>query len=193
MTLKQWLASQHADLRGFFERGVLRGLAPEHWTARPDDTGNSIVWLVWHLARVEDLVINGLVRGEPQVLATGGWGARMGVADPRVGTGFEPAEVAGLGRTADVAAVDAYWQAVRQQTAAWLAGLPDAALDAVPDVRARAAALPPMAPAKAQETLLTFWGGRPVAFLVGFPLIQHGYLHIGEMQAVRGRLGIKGF
>jgi DinB superfamily len=193
MTLKEWLRSQHADLRGFFERGVLRGLAPEHWTARPGDTGNSIAWLVWHLARVEDVVINGLVRGEPQVLASGDWERRMGVPDQRVGTGFEPTEVAELGRAADVTAVDGYWQAVRQATATWLAALPDAALDTVPDIRARAAALPPIAPAKAQEILLTFWGRRPVAFLVGFPLINHGYLHIGEMQAVRGRLGIKGF
>jgi hypothetical protein len=82
---------------------------------------------------------------------------------------------------------------VREATAAWLAALPDAALDTVPDVRARATALPLIAPARAQEALLTFWGGRPLAFLVGFPLVNHGYLHIGEMLAIRGRLGIRGF
>ena len=40
--------------------------------------------------------------------------------------------------------------------------------------------------------LLDFWRGRPVAWFVRFPLINHGYLHLGEMQAIRGRLGIKG-
>ncbi len=111
--------------------------------------------------------------------------------DVRVGTGFRESEVEMLCRAADVEALDAYWQAVRRATAEWLATLPMAALDEVPDLDARLQRLPAIVPPEA-TWLLDFWRGRPVTWFVRFPLINHGYLHLGEMQAIRGRLGIKG-
>ncbi len=187
------IRTEHQELRAFFERAVLRLVPRELLTVRPGDIGNSIAWLVWHLARVEDVVINTIIRGEPQVLVAGDWQARMRVADERVGTGFEESEVEQLSRSVDVEALDAYWQAVRRATAEWLATVPAGTFEAVPDVRGRLAAIPAIAPAKAQEGLIGFWSGRPASFLVRFPLISHGYLHLGEMLAIRGRLGVKGF
>ncbi len=187
------IQTEHQELRAFFERAVLRLVPRELLTVRPGDIGNSIAWLVWHLARVEDVVINTIVRGEPQVLVAGDWQARMRVADERVGTGFEESEVEQLSRSVDVEALDAYWQAVRRATDEWLATAPAGIFDTVPDVRARLSAIPPIAPPKAQEGLIGFWSGRPASFLVRFPLISHGYLHLGEMLAIRGRLGLKGF
>jgi hypothetical protein len=193
MDARDWLLTDHRELRTFFERGVLRGLSPDQLRERPGDVGNSIAWCVWHLARVEDVVINTILRGEPQLLAREDWGPRMRVPDARVGTGFAAAEVDALSRAVDLDALDAYWRAVREATAAWLPGVPEAALDAVPDVRARLDAVAPIAPPAAQEGLIRFWSDRPAAFLARFPLVHHGYLHIGEMLAIRGRLGIKGF
>ncbi|MGH7263365.1 MAG: DinB family protein [Candidatus Rokuibacteriota bacterium] len=190
---REWLLADHRELRGFFERGVLRGLSPDQLRERPGEVGNSIAWCVWHLARAEDVVINTILRQEPQLLVREDWGPRMRVADLRVGTGFEAAEVEALSRAIDLEALDAYWQAVRQATAAWLPGVPPAELDAVLDVRTRLDAIAPIAPPAAREGLIRFWSNRPAAFLVRFPLIHHGYLHIGEMLAIRGRLGVKGF
>jgi len=187
------IRSDHDELRGFFERAVLRIVPTDLLTARPGAVGNSIAWLVWHLARTEDLVINTVVRDAPQVLVAGSWGERMRVADTRIGTGFEESEVEALSRTVDVAAVDDYWQAVRRATDEWLPGVPAAAFDAVPDVAGRLGAIAPIAPPAAQAGLIRFWSGRPASFLVRFPLINHGFLHLGEMLAVRGRLGLKGF
>jgi DinB family protein len=187
------IRTQHDELRAFYERAVQRIVPPERMTERPGDIGNSIAWIVWHLARAEDVVINAIVRDVPQVLDSGGWAARMGVADHRIGTGFEESEVEALSRAIDVVALDDYWQAVRGGTDAWLPTVPAAAFDAVPDVRGRLAAIAPVAPPKALEGLIAFWQGRPAAFLVRFPLINHGFLHLGEMFAIRGRLGLKGF
>ncbi len=187
------IRTEHDELRAFYERAVQRIVPPELLPVRPGGAGNSIAWLVWHLARVEDIVINTIVRGTPQILLAGEWAARMRVADPRVGTGFEEAEVEGLSRAIDVAALDGYWQAVRRATDDWLASVPAGFFDTVPDVRARLSAIQPIAPPKAQEGLIGFWSGRPASFLVRFPLIDHGFLHLGEMLAIRGRLGLKGF
>jgi len=187
------IRSDHDEMRSFFERAVQRFVPADLLATRPGGTGNSIAWLVWHLARTEDVVINTVVRDAPQVLAAGGWGARIRVADSRIGTGFEESEVEALSRAIDVAAADDYWQAVRRATDDWLPTVSPAALDVVPDVAGRLGAIPPIAPLAALAGLIRFWSGRPASFLVRFPLINHGFLHLGEMLAIRGRLGLKGF
>ena len=191
MDLRDWFAAEHGDVRMMFERTVLRSLPADLLTARPGDAGNSICWLVWHLARVEDVVLHAVVRGEPTVLASGGWGRRMGYDDARIGTGFTDADVETFGRAVDPKAVDDYWQAVRAATAAWLATVPLEALDVVPDLDTRLAALPPVVPKQA-EWLLAFWRGRPAGFFLRMPVIDHGFLHLGQMQELRGRLGVRG-
>jgi hypothetical protein len=174
-----------------FERTVLRPTPGELLAARPGGAGNSLSWLMWHLARVEDVVVNAVVRGRPQVLLAEGWGPRLGVDDARVGTGFTDDEVARFSREADPVEVDAYWQAVRAGTAGWLKEVPLTDLDVVPDFDARLAVAPPIVPDEA-KWLLDLWRGRSTGWFVRFPVIDHGFLHLGQMQEIRGRLGVHG-
>jgi hypothetical protein len=193
MEMRGWLLAEHAELRAFLERAVLRLVPADRWRERPGGVGNSIAWLLWHLARTEDLVINTVLRARPQVLRDGDWPARLGVDDGRIGTGFDEGEVDALSRAVDLDGLDAYRQAVCRATDDWLATVPAEILDAAPDVPARLAAIPPIAAPRAVEGLIRFWSGRPGFFLVHFPLVNHGFLHLGEMLAIRGRLGIAGF
>src|SRR4051794_25366524 len=73
---------------------LLLGLSAEQLRARPAPAANSIIWLLWHAARIEDAAINGIVAGGPQVLECDGWGERLGVAGRQIGTGMGDAEVA---------------------------------------------------------------------------------------------------
>jgi len=41
---------------------------------------NSLAWLLWHLARAEDAVVNVVVGAREQVLSAGDWPRRLGVA-----------------------------------------------------------------------------------------------------------------
>lgn len=191
MELRDWFAAEHRDLRMMFERTVLQPTPAGLLTARPGEAGNSICWLMWHLARVEDVAINAVVRDRPQVLIAEAWPKRLGVDDARVGTGFQEAEVAAFSRTVDPAAVDAYWQAVRAATTAWLTDVALADLDAVPDFDARIAGGPPIVPESA-KWLLDFWRGRTAGWFLRMPVIDHGFLHLGQMQEIRGRLGVRG-
>ncbi|MET0839877.1 MAG: DUF664 domain-containing protein [Marmoricola sp.] len=99
--------------------GVPDGLDAEkaHW--RPGGTGNSITWLLWHIARVQDDHIAGLAAGTQSW--HDGWAERFGFP-------FEPGDI-GYGHTSDE--VDAvrverledlvdYHDAVHQQTLAYL-------------------------------------------------------------------------
>jgi DinB superfamily len=59
-----------------------------HWRSRPQPVVNSLAWLIWHMARVEDAGVNRLVANRPQVLDEGNWGERMQVPIRHHGTGM---------------------------------------------------------------------------------------------------------
>src|SRR4029453_14235874 len=54
----------------------------------PGPGRNTIAWLVWHLARVQDSHIAELEPGTDQLWATGGWAGRMGLPPDPHDTGW---------------------------------------------------------------------------------------------------------
>src|SRR5436309_14755882 len=73
------------------EDSILKGLTEQDWRARPGNGGNSIAWLVWHMARTEDVAVNLLVAGRTQVLHEEGWLERLKVRED-IGTSMNDEE-----------------------------------------------------------------------------------------------------
>jgi uncharacterized damage-inducible protein DinB len=116
-------------------RDAVEGLGPEQLAATPAPGTNSIAWLVWHLARVQDHHIAELL-GEPQLWESGDWAARCGL-DPdanNTGYGHSPAQVAAVRPESAAALVD-YLDAVDARTRSFLAGVNPDDLDRVVDRR----------------------------------------------------------
>ncbi|TDT18700.1 uncharacterized protein DUF664 [Ilumatobacter fluminis] len=105
-----------------FTLDVLDGLPDQALTWRPDPDGNTIAWLVWHLARVQDDHVAGLADGE-QVWAAPGWTERFGLDtdDDRIGYGDSSDDVAALAPE-DPSVLGDYLDAVTDRTLDWLAG-----------------------------------------------------------------------
>ena len=106
----------------------LGGLSDDEFRLRPAAGVNSLVWLLWHMARTEDVAVNLVVAGRAQVFDDA-WARRMRVARRDMGTGMTAAEVAELSERADVAAVRAYRSAVGLRTREVVLSLPRAAWD----------------------------------------------------------------
>lgn len=104
-------------------------LSEEQLRTRPYSSVNSIAWLLWHMARVEDAGVNRLVVAQPQVFDEGNWGKRMNVAIRHHGTGMTDPEVTDLSQRIDIAALRAYLEAVRTKTATVVKSLPLEQLD----------------------------------------------------------------
>ncbi len=98
--------------------------------ARPHGL-NSIAWLAWHAARVEDIAINRFAADRPQVLLSQDWNARLGVDRIDTGPGMTAAEVDDLSVRIDIAALGGYLEAVAVATKEFAAGLSPADLDTV--------------------------------------------------------------
>ena len=185
------LVSLQAKLASYvLEAGSLRRMTSEQIRACATPEMNSVAWLVWHMARCEDVTINSIARGAPQVLVAGGWKAKPGLADPRIGTGMTHDEVVAFSEAVDLDALLGYRRDVLAQTASWLAEVDEAFLDQQFDVRERLRDVPPIVGGDA-EWLYDAWA-KPVGFYLGYSTIGHIYTHIGEIQAIRGLLGVKG-
>lgn len=112
---------------------AVRGLTPEELSVRLDGQGNSIAWLVWHLARVQDHHVADAA-GTEQVWTAEGWADRFGLPfDPgATGYGHGPDDVAAL-KVASGDLLTGYYDAVHQRTVRFVEGLTDEDLDRVID------------------------------------------------------------
>jgi hypothetical protein len=171
----------------------LSGLSEAQMRQRPRPDVNSIVWLLWHMARTEDVAVNLIVAGRPQVLDDA-WARRMGVGRPDMGTGMTPDEVAELSERADVGAVRAYRSAVGVRTREVVQALhPDAwdELLGIEDTK-RAALVGAFGPNDDWSDDLGHrpWQGHPRGHQLGQTAIRHNTAHIGEAVTVRGLAGL---
>lgn len=67
------------------------GLTDEQMRVRPREDLNSIAWLMWHIARAEDILVGQVVGGGAQLFDEG-WKKRLGVARPDFGIGMTSPE-----------------------------------------------------------------------------------------------------
>ena len=151
----------------------------------------SIVWHIWHMTRIEDVVVNAMLRSAPEVLdgdVRGGWLKSLGVNSRLVGTGDTDDEVRGFSEHVDLAALLAYRDAVGRETRAWVRHADLQALDAVPDLPALLDGAPPIVGERARW-LPRFYSGKSGAFLLTFPVTNHGFMHWAEARVTRAHLG----
>lgn len=187
------LRGLHRGVRFMFENSIRNIFTPEQLKERIDGRGNSIAWLMWHLARTEDVVVQTLIRGVPQIFTDGDWSERLGVDATHIGTGLGDDEVGEFSKAINIEAADEYWQTVARASFAWLKSITPADLEAVPGIEQRLESVPPILAGGASQGVIGFWNGRTTGFLFSGPVISHGYIHIGQMQEIGGRLGRVGW
>jgi len=129
------------DVRGLLTEGfgriaelydhVAEGLDAERLHHRPDDTGNSIGWLLWHLARVQDHHIAGLADTD-QVWEE--WQDRFGLPNDTddIGYGHTSEQVDAI-RITDAQLLVDYHREVTLATVAYLETVDEKELERVVD------------------------------------------------------------
>jgi len=119
---------------GDLVHGVLDGLGEDELTARLGPEANTIAWLVWHLARVEDAQVAD-VAGTEQVWTADGFAEQFDLPFDTDATGYgqSPEEVAQV--RVEGALLRAYADATRAATDAYLGRLSEEDLGRVVDER----------------------------------------------------------
>lgn len=114
---------------------VVEGLSPEQLAYRPDGKANSIAWLVWHLARVQDDHV-AAAGGLDQVWTAQGWVGRFGLPFQPSATGYgQSSSEVGAVKVSAGDLLTGYLDAVHEQTVAYISGLGDEEFERIVDER----------------------------------------------------------
>jgi hypothetical protein len=170
---------------------AIKQLTEAQLRGRPHPGVNTVAWLLWHMARVEDVGVNRFVADRPQVLED--WLTKLGVVRRDVGTGMSDAEVDEFSTRVDLDALRGYWNAVVRRTPEVVASLRGSDLETVvPKERVERVASAEGAVASGAEWLTEFWAaGRTRAWVLAQTPLLHVYGHYFEARAVAGLWGAR--
>jgi len=146
-------------------------LTDEQMQWKATDKGLPISFILWHYVRTEDNIINYVLQGRSTIWLAGGWNERFGLHKAAQGTGMSHEEAQALSIAPKEAWLE-YQKAVWAATDEFLATVDDAYLQ--------------------ERTTVKPLGEMPKESAIGMMCLTHGFTHLGEIQHVRGLLGLKG-
>lgn len=167
---------------GDLQEAELRYCHPENF--------NSIIWVLWHMARCEDVAVNTVLRNQPEVLDQGNWLEQLGVDTRHIGTGATRDEVVAFSRQVDIAALRAYRAAVGRETRSWVETLDFDTLDGEVGVEASFRAQERGAFCEAGLWVPRRWAEASWSRheFLWWLAIDHNWFHIGDIWVVRSIL-----
>lgn len=163
---------------------AVRNLTDDQWRLRPHGL-NSLAWIMWHIARFEDVAVNVMVAGRVQVLQEEGWADRLGVRRVDAGTEMTPEDVDDFSRRADIPGIREYRAAVGTRTRRFAATLGPGDLDSIPPaerlerVRVDGVFIPEA------EWVLKIWEGKSAGWFLTWLAAGHSYMHLGQGRWVK--------
>jgi hypothetical protein len=167
---------------------TLTGLSDEQMRMRPREDLNSIAWLVWHIARAEDIMVNRVLAGRSQVFDDA-WLKRLGITRRDFGIGMSTAEVSDLTRQIDLGALREYRDAVGLRTREVVSGFKDQDWQGEVSAPAMEQAAAEGAFGARTEPMVKAFTGRPRAMVLSGIALFHPAGHLGEAVTVRGAGG----
>ncbi len=180
-------AAMNAD--GWWKAAAIYADLPgEQVRCRPTPQHNSIAWLLWHMARCEDVAVNTLLRGRDEVLDRDDWLPQLGLTSRHIGTGATFAEVDAISQTVDLAALRAYWVAVGQETQAWASTLDFDTLRKIVTAEEVQRAIAKGDLGEQAAWVGPFWvnSAWTYATFLFWLTIEHNWFHLGETWVIRG-------
>jgi len=163
-----------------YEDEILDKLSEETFRRIPPGEEHSIVWNVWHLARIEDTAMNFLVAGGPSVFDQDDWFVKLQVPFRDTGNEMHPQEIEQLNAEINLENLRAYRAAVGNRTQAIIAGLSAADLKQRVDP-ARIQSVLDIGAVRPEASYITdYWSKRNVAGLLLMPATRHNIVHLNE-------------
>ena len=151
---------------------ALSDLTADQMHFRPNGQGNHIGFIAWHYVRTEDNIVQFIFQQrKPTMWMAGGYDQKFGLPRTAQGTGMAPAEAAQV-RLPSLEHWMTYQTSVWQATAAWFNGVTEADLQRIVSFKP--------------------FGDITVMTAIRIPLLNHGFMHIGQVQHLRQLQGLKG-
>ena len=165
------LLKQQIDMSHEVVDGTIADVTAEQCQECPGGTAHPIGATYAHLTMSEDFIINMIVRGTTPLLM-GEWAGKTGVSEPPPAPGGDVFDWANRVQV-DIPKTREYAKAVYKNTQDYVATLSDDEL--------------------AREVDVPGFGKNSVSFWVSLAAVVHPANHIGEISAMKGIQGAKGY
>jgi hypothetical protein len=154
----------------------------------PPKFEHSIAWIIWHLARIEDMTMNVLMAGRIQVFVQDAWLKKLDITATHSGNVvMDAADVTAFSESVDLDALKAYRLAVGRATREAVSVLrPDEVRQKVSPARLGELLDDGSVPPEAMG-LIDYWGGLTIAGLLLMPPTRHCLVHLNEAMKVKGK------
>jgi hypothetical protein len=168
-----------------FEDEILSDLSEEEIRWIPLGGEHSIAWILFHLARIEDITMNMLIAGTPQLFTREAWAKNLNVSIFHSANKMDDASMAALSAQINIPALRAYRQAVGRRTRQIVKKLKvedfhrNVEASRLQQVMDESALIP-----EAIE-VLNYWSKRTVAGLLLMPATRHNFLHLNEASRIK--------
>lgn len=170
-----------------YEDELLDDMAGEQIRRIPQNCEHTVAWCVWHIARIEDVTMNLLVAGSPQLLHQDNWLKRMKVTVRDTGNAMCKKNVADLSNMVDIEALRAYRIEVGRRTREIVVQLePDELKQKVDPFRLQKVRQEGAVVEEASG-LIDYWGKRTIAGLLLMPATRHNLVHLNEALRLKFR------
>ena len=163
MELQRYIGRDLSGLKMAMER-VLDSLTQQEVSWRPASGCNSIGLILFHAARSEDSMIQGILQGKPEIWKSEKWYEKLNLPAEEEGSHYTVDQVNAF-LVPELSNIMAYYDAVRAQTKEYLKGM------ALEDF----------------DRIVTFpnFGEFPAATIFSI-IISHTSQHVGEISFLRG-------
>jgi hypothetical protein len=167
---------------------TLAGLSEAAFRAIPPGCEHSIAWILWHMARIEDVTMNMLLMNKKQVFTTGNWQKKLNISFSDTGNLMPPKKIAQLGKQIDIPALKKYRDAVGKRTRKNVQVLDPSQWKRKIDPARIARLVPEGAVNPLATQVLEYWGGLTYAGLLLMPPTRHNLIHLNEIIKMKRKL-----
>ena len=150
----------------------------------------TIAYSIWHIMRIEDIVVNTLILNCDEILFTNQYLKKINAPIITTGNELVKEEIAEFSKRLDLDALYEYAEAVRQKTDAWLLTVSYDDLNtrfSVED-KNRIRNCNVVSTAEEAEWLIDYWCNKDVKGLLKMPLSRHWIMHIEAAGRIMSKL-----
>lgn len=154
----------------------------------PKGKEHSLIWLLWHLSRIEDITMNLLVAGQDQIFESGDWQAKTESPVRHTGNGTGLEMVSALSEKVDVPALREYRYAVGRATREVVGLLTPADFTRKPTPEHLQRIKDEGAVIEVGYGVIDYWRRQTVAGLLLMPPTRHTIIHLNEARQIINKL-----
>ncbi len=171
-----------------FEEELWQGLTEKAFRSIPPKGEHSIAWILFHIARIEDITMNMLVADTAQLYVKDKWTKKLNATISHSANKMGDQEVAQLSATLNMESLCNYRIAVGLRTQEVVKKLKPAELTQKVKAERLQRVMETGAVTPEALEIVTYWSKRTIAGLLLMPPTRHNFLHLNEAFRIKSKL-----